>query len=178
MKAYFVRHGETNYNLMHLCNDNPRVDVHLTDTGRQQAREVAERLRYAKIELIVISELPRTKQTADIINIYHSAPFLIDGRINDRKTGFEGKSTKEFQRALLESKDPYNAKFGGGETFQEEKQRVKSFLDYLKKFDHNSILVVAHNEILKIINGFYHNLSDEQMTSTPIPHARVLEIIC
>ena len=177
MKAYFVRHGETNYNLMHLCNDNPRVDVHLTDTGRQQAREVAERLRYAKIELIVISEFPRTKQTAGIINVYHNAPFIVDGRINDRKTGFEGKPTREFQRALQASQDQYNARFGNGETFQEEKQRVSSFLEYLKAFSHDAILIVAHNEILKIANGIYHNLSDEQMANTPIYHGQVLEFI-
>lgn len=175
MKIYFVRHGQTNYNLMHLCNDDPRVNVHLTELGKQQAREVAERLKSTPLELVITSELPRTKETADIINIYHNTPIISDGRINDRKTGFEGRPTRDFNEAVQRSGNIFYVKFHDGETFQEEKQRVSSFLDYIRTVKHNSLLVVSHNEILKIVNGLFLNLSDEQMWNTPIAHCQVLK---
>ena len=37
MKLYCMRHGETDYNRLGLCNDDPAVDVCLTDTGILQA---------------------------------------------------------------------------------------------------------------------------------------------
>ena len=42
MPLWFMRHGETNYNRLGLCNDNPQRDVHLTDTGIRQAAQAAD----------------------------------------------------------------------------------------------------------------------------------------
>jgi alpha-ribazole phosphatase len=75
MKLYCLRHGETNYNRLGLCNDDPARDVHLTPEGTRQAQAAALRLRAAPLERIIItSELPRTWQTADIINRDHRVP--------------------------------------------------------------------------------------------------------
>ena len=45
MKVFTVRHGQTNYNLKHLCNDDPLVNVFLTDKGKEQSRVVAQKLK-------------------------------------------------------------------------------------------------------------------------------------
>lgn len=174
MRLYIVRHGQTNYNLRHLCNDDPRVDVHLTDVGKKQSQEVAKQLKDVEFVKVFISELPRTKQTAEIITQYHKLPFIVDKRINDRKTGFEGKTTTEFEKGL--GIDLFNAKPPGGESFQEEKQRVFAFLEELKQSKEKApILIVTHHEIAKIIVGYFKKLEDREIWDLRVKNAEVLE---
>ena len=42
MKVYAVRHGQSNYNVIKMINDDPSRDVHLTGLGRNQSRAVSE----------------------------------------------------------------------------------------------------------------------------------------
>lgn len=174
MKVFFVRHGQTNYNVLGLCNDNPNKDVHLTDLGKQQAEKVADKIKNIHIDLVIISELPRTKETASIITKNHQVEFKIDSRINDRKTGFDSEPVSNFFKAL--EPDIFNLKFNDGESFQEEKKRVHDFLRELKSLKLEIVLVVTHSEILQIINGYYNNLSNQKMWSTKIDNCQVLEV--
>lgn len=174
MKVYFVRHGQTNYNVSNLCNDDQTKNVHLTELGKQQAEKVARKLRNTKLEVVFISELPRTKETAKIITKNRNIVFQIEHKINDRKTGFDGKLVTDFFDAL--KPDLFKLKFNNGESFQEEKKRVFSFLKELEDLNHSVILVVTHSEILQIINGYYNNLSDQEMWNTKIDNCEILNI--
>ena len=174
MKIYFVRHGQTNYNVLDLCNDDPSKDVHLTELGKMQAEIIREKIKDIKLDGVFISELPRTKETALIITKDHQIKFKVDSRINDRKTGFDNKPVSDFFAAM--KPDIFNLKFNNGESFQEEKKRVFSFLEELKNYDLANVLVVTHSEILQIINGYFNNLSDQEMWNTKIDNGQVLEI--
>lgn len=174
MKAYFIRHGQTNYNVLDLCNDDPNKDAHLTELGKQQAGIVREKIKGIKLDAVIISELPRTKETASIITKNQQVKFIVEPRINDRKTGFEGKPVSDFLEAL--KPDIFNLKFNNGESFQEEKKRVFSFLEELKNYNFTNVLVVAHGEILQIINGYFNSLSDQEMWDIKIDNCRILEI--
>ena len=80
---YFVRHGQTEYNVQQLLGGNSN----LTDLGRQQASQAAEMFKDIDIDVIIVSNLKRTYQTAEIINKYHNAEILIDDRLNERYYG-------------------------------------------------------------------------------------------
>src|SRR3989344_768606 len=112
MRVYVVRHGQTDYNLRYLCNDDPHIDIHLTDLGKKQSQEVAKKLKNVEFDKVFISELPRPRQTAEIITQDRGLPFIGDKRINDRKTGCEGKTTAEFEKAL--GQNLFNIKLPGG----------------------------------------------------------------
>ncbi len=174
MKVFFVRHGQTNYNILDLCNDDPTKDVHLTDLGKQQAETVRNKIKNIDLDIVIISELPRTKETASIITKNHQVEFKIDSRINDRKTGYDSKPVSELTKAL--EPDIFNLKFNNGESFKEEKQRLHSFLDELKTLQYETILVVTHSEILKLINGHYNNLSDQEIWNTKTNNCQVIEV--
>jgi len=174
MRIFFVRHGQTNYNVLNLCNDDPTKEVHLTQTGKKQARKAGEKIKDIELDLVVVSELPRTKETALLIIADRKLPFQIEPRINDRKTGYEGKPVDEFQKALRA--DIFHASLPGGESFQDEKKRVFSFLEKLKQYSMNTILVVTHAEILKIIYGYFECLTDKEMWEKEIDNCHVLEI--
>ncbi len=176
MNIRFVRHGQTNYNILDLCNDDPSKDVHLTKLGKQQAEQVKTKLSNIKFDAVYISELPRTRETAEIITGNQKITFQVEPRLNDRKTGFDSKPASDFFNAI--KSDIFNLRLNGGESFQEEKNRIYNFLEELKKTTYQTILVVAHSETLQIVNGFFHNLSDEEMWKIKIDNCEVLEFEC
>lgn len=161
MRVYFIRHGQTNYNLLHLCNDNPRLNVHLTSTGEAQALAAAERLSNAGIERIIVSELPRTRQTADIINRYHNAPIDSHSLINDIRSGFDSQPVAEYFAAIAH--DRLHAQVNGGESLLQHKERVLNFLDWLHLQPQQTLLVVAHEETLRVFIAHFKHLTNEQM---------------
>jgi len=176
VKIFFVRHGQTNYNVLGLCNDDISKDVHLTDLGKQQAETIQKKIKGVSLDLVITSEFPRARETASIIAKNQSVNFKIDPRLNDRKTGeFEGKPAVDFLDSL--KKDKFNLKFENGESFLEEKQRVHEFLTELHNYNHQHILVVTHCEILQIINGYYNKLTDDEILNINIDNCQVLEII-
>lgn len=173
MKVYFVRHGKTNYNVLDLYDDDPTKDVHLTELGKEQAKIVSERLKDKKFDVIFISELPRTGQTAEIINKHHHTPIKIDKRLDDRHTGFEGRPVSEFKKLM--GKDPVHLKLKSGESFEDEERRVFSFLDDLKNSNYNTVLVVAHEDTLKIIEGYFKHLTDKEIYKEEIGNCQILK---
>jgi len=127
MKIYFMRHGQTNYNLLRFCNDDPTKDVHLTDLWKQQAENTAIQCNWLVFDKVFVSMLPRAIETAKIVlkNSTLKSDMQIELAISDRKTGYDGKSADEFWEKLWENK--FNAKLPGGESYQEVKNRVLSF---------------------------------------------------
>ena len=176
MMVYVARHAETNYNILGLCNDSPKVNVYLTDKGVEQAELLAESLKGAKFELVITSEFPRTKETARIVNQHHNAPTIEESRINDVLTGFEGKLASEFREARRSAKNRWTVRLNGGESFEDEKLRVVAFLQDLKQRSETSVLVVTHQAIARIIYAIANNLSNEKVDDLEVSNTHSFEI--
>jgi probable phosphoglycerate mutase len=174
MKVIFVRHGQTNYNLQSLCNDDPTVNVYLTELGQQQAQIVAAQLKTVPIERIIVSELPRTYQTAIIINQYHGVKIEVRSALNDIRSGFEGQAVHKYFAAIAH--DVLNAKANNGESFMDYKRRVETFLTWLKQQTETVILVVAHEETMRIFKGYFHQIADENLRQMRFENCAVLEV--
>jgi len=162
MKLYLARHGKTNYNELGLCNGDPNVDVHLTKVGAAQALTLGEKLAPATINQIYISELPRTLQTAEIVNKSHHAQVTVDARLNDIRTGFEGKHFSEYFAALDKAENRWTASFNNGESVEDFKKRVRSFLDDLRNKNEATPLIVTSEVVVQTIYGLLHNLSNSE----------------
>lgn len=176
MRVYVARHAETNYNVLGLCNDSPEVNVYLTDKGIKQAELLADSLKDAKFELVITSEFPRTKETARIVNQYHNAPTIEDPRINDVLTGFEGKPASEFREARRSADDRWAVRLNGGESFVDEKSRVAAFLHDLTQRSEESVLVVTHQAIARIIYAIANNLPNEKVDDLEVSNTHSFEI--
>jgi probable phosphoglycerate mutase len=161
MQVYFIRHGQTNYNLLGLCNDDPRKDVHLTELGLEQAQQLAEQLRDIPLQRILVSELPRTRQTAEIINRHHGLNIETQLQINDIRSGFDSRPVSEYQRAI--SADPLHIRCNDGESLLDHKQRIIRFIGWLAQQPQQNLLVVAHEETLRVFKGYFEKLDDETM---------------
>jgi broad specificity phosphatase PhoE len=157
MKLYLARHAQTNYNVLKLANSDPTVDVHLSNEGIKQAENLRDLLKNVDFNIVYISQLPRTRQTAEIINQEHDKELVIDARLNDNKTGFESKPVADFMSAVESSGDPWNAKFGDGESMTEAAERARNFIDELKSLDYAEVLVVTHGFITQAIFGYLEN---------------------
>ncbi len=162
MKIYFARHGRTNYNDLHLCNADPATDVHLTSVGIKQAKALADEFKKTSIERIYVSQLRRTMQTAEIVNAYHGAPVEVDARLNDHRSGFEGKPFILLHTALAASKDKWTASFNGGESIEDIKNRVADFIDDLKAKPYDSVLVVTSQWVIQVAVVIVQGVSYEE----------------
>jgi len=162
MDFYCMRHGRTNYNDLGLCNDDPGKDVYLTETGIAQAQSAAHGLRGAVFERILVSPLPRTRQTAEIVNQYHAVPIEVHADLADIRSGFESQPVADYFAAI--SHDPLRVRVNGGESLLDHKQRVLRFIDWLKTQPDEALLVVAHEETLRVfISYFEGGIADSQL---------------
>jgi probable phosphoglycerate mutase len=144
-RALFVRHGESEFSAKALVNGDPRVACGLTDLGRQQAEQLGERLMSEPIELCVVTEFPRTHETADLVLGKRRIPRLVVADLNDPFYGsFEGGPLAAY-RAWAATHGPKDAPPGGGETRVAIATRyVRGFTTIVERPE-GSILVVCHS---------------------------------
>ena len=154
-----IRHGQTNYNALNLCNGDPSIDVHLTKTGLEQVDELAHKLKDVNFEHIFVSEAKRTQHTAAIVNIYHTVPVTIDARLNDNRSGYEGKLRSDYDLAFNAASDKWTARLNGGESVADVHSRIQDFIDYLPTTGYHSVLIVTSEIVIQSFYGIINKLS-------------------
>jgi broad specificity phosphatase PhoE len=144
-RALFVRHGESEFSARALVNGDPSIACGLTELGRQQARQLADRLEGEPIGLCVVTEFPRTTETADLVLVGRDIPRLVLPELNDPfYGGFEGKALADY-RAWAGTHGPEDAPPGGGETRIAIASRyVRGFRALLERPE-GTLLVVCHS---------------------------------
>jgi broad specificity phosphatase PhoE len=83
MKIMLVRHAESEANAKGI-NQGQKIDSSLSNLGKKQARQVAQRLKNEKIDLIYSSDLKRAKETAEQINKFHKLKIIYDERLREK----------------------------------------------------------------------------------------------
>lgn len=157
MKIDFVRHGKTKYNDLKTVTGwaNPP----LNEEGIEQAKHTATEIGTSYDEMYS-SDLLRCKQTAEILNKQLMVPLFFDTRLRERNFGsLEGKTFEEMDPTLaLKEKDKnqeYNYRPFGGESIEDVKQRVFSFIsEMLKKRKDKKILVVTSGGVIRLLHKF------------------------
>jgi probable phosphoglycerate mutase len=167
-----MRHGQTNYNVLGLCNDDPKREVSLTKLGFQQATAAAAQLQHADIERIFVSPLPRTQQTAEIINEYHSVPIIVHPLLTDIRSGFDGRPVAEYFAAIAH--DKLHACVNGGESLWQHRTRVLQFIDWLLREPYQRVLVVAHEETLRVFIAHFHHIDPQSMLQLSIGNCEIV----
>jgi len=143
LKIILVRHGESEGNVIYQINDDPNRIVNLTARGRAQAENASYRLRKIPFTHAYASEFPRAQQTAAILLRHHGLQLIVDARLNERHSGMDGRHVdvfNDFVRAdYLRIKPPL------GESFLEQMERVRDFLDEAATLHPSAtVLAVSH----------------------------------
>ncbi len=158
MKILVTRHGKTDWNEEGRLQG--RTDIHLNSIGIEQAKETKEKLKNEKIDLIICSPLTRAKQTADIINEERNIPIRYDERLIEMCYGeYEGKIFEE-----IDYFDFWNisdlSKAQGAETINGLLKRVAEYIEELKNYKEENILLVTHNGICRAINAYFNGIPE------------------
>jgi broad specificity phosphatase PhoE len=174
MKIIFVRHGESEANVAHRLNDDPARPVSLTGQGREQAQAAAEGLRDIAFTHAYASEFPRAQQTAGIILGNRDCPLHIDARLNERLSGMDGLHVDAFND--LVRPDPLYIKPERGESFVEQMQRLRSFMDEIaERHSGGVVLAVSHeNPILAALS--LSNENPEQTVLVKLKNCEIVEV--
>ena len=87
---FLVRHGETIDNARQVMQGQTQGE--LNERGREQARQVAERLMEEAVDIVMASDLNRAVQTAEYIAAPHGLPVLTNPLLRERDWGsFTGR---------------------------------------------------------------------------------------
>lgn len=174
MKIILVRHGESEANIAQRINDDPSLAVSLTERGRAQAGAAAESLRAVPFTHAYASEFPRARQTAEILLRHHACPLHIDARLNERHTGMDGLPVDAFND--LVRPDPSHIRPEGGESFLEEMERLRSFLDETAaRHPDGVVLAVSHEN--PIVAALALTVGDpEQVVRRNIANCEAVEL--
>jgi 2,3-bisphosphoglycerate-dependent phosphoglycerate mutase len=144
-RALFVRHGESEYSAKALVNGDPSIACGLTGLGRQQARQLGERLAGEPIRLCVVTEFPRTHETADLVLGGREIPRLVVPELNDPFYGeFEGGTLTDYRRWAT-THGPEDVPPGGGESRVTIASRYVRGLRILLQRPESTLLVVCHS---------------------------------
>lgn len=174
MKIYVTRHGETDWN--HLNHVLGRPDIPLNDTGRKQADHLADRLEDTSLDAIYASPLKRAYQTAEAVQVRRpELQIQTEPRLIEQSFGiFEGKSRDD--QTYQKEKHEYFKPFENGESFLDVAARVYPFLDELIAAHDNddSILLVTHGGIGRIIANYFEGMDNEQFASFFMPNCETL----
>lgn len=153
MNIYLIRHGETNWNIEWRLQG--QTDVPLNETGLQQAKEAAKRLKEIPFDGIYSSPLQRAKDTAcTIASLHQEVVVQTDERLKEFGFGAHEGTTpendpdKEDRRILFKTPEKYVPK-GDAESYDDLKNRAESFLNDLVKTGKENVLVVAHGALCK-----------------------------
>lgn len=134
---YFVRHGQTDWNVKGLYQG--QTDIELNDTGVKQAEVIAAKLEHIKFDVVLASPLKRTKKTAQVI---HNGDIIYDERLLERRNG--GLEGKKKNREEIDFTDPNETRFNI-EQLQSFRKRISDFWnEVIDKYKGKNVLVISH----------------------------------
>jgi broad specificity phosphatase PhoE len=172
MNVYLARHAEAEHNLNSICSSDPSIVYSLTKLGIEQAEALAEKLKDVPFDKIYVSQLTRTQETAEIVKKYHQdVQTIVDARLNDNITGFEGQPSKGYYAAIAAAEDKLHVRFNDGESLEEVRQRVTSFINDLKTQNYQTVLLVTSLIVIQEIFGIANDLDDEDRWNYPVTKA-------
>lgn len=154
-RVYLMRHGAVSY-----FDDSGRpVDprsVTLTDEGRAQAEAAAAALAAVALDRVLCSDLPRTRQTAEIVAAGRGLPVQEIPALREIRSGRFADVPPERREAELvygfEAAATAGARFAGGESFVAFERRVVGAIHAaLASPDWTQMLIVAHDGVNRML---------------------------
>jgi isoleucyl-tRNA synthetase len=193
-----MRHGEAESNLAGKISADKNSDDNLTPAGIEQANQAVNNLP-EKLDYIIHSGFPRTKQTAEVIaKHYPEAEVLEDDSIRELilDESFTGKSWKDYNAQFTNWEDRYTKDLGDSENRRDVQIRMGQFLYSLEeKYQGKKILLISHAGPLfaleaaakgltveenrlyfKEEGAYFKNAEIRHLDFTPIPHNNYFEL--
>lgn len=156
MRLIVVRHGETIYNAQ--ARYTGQSDVPLSGLGQRQVAMLGEYLATEQLDVIVASDLERTRITAMAIARYHTLPVQEDADLREVALGaWEGSTYAEVRDrdAALVARwrtDATTYAPPGGETIVQLRDRVvRALKRWQTRYPEASVLWATHGGLIGVL---------------------------
>jgi broad specificity phosphatase PhoE len=180
LTLYVVRHGETDWNVAGRLQG--QIDIPLNDIGRGQAARNGQRLLKQvdgvdKLDFVA-SPLSRAFETMQLLRANMGLErdgFATDHRLKEISYGVcEGRTWPQLppvdRAGIARSKDPFNWKPDGGESYADLTRRTAEFLAGITR----DSVIVTHGGVTRTLRGLMVGIATEKVPSLKVPQDRVL----
>ena len=148
-----VRHGETDWNLERRWQGH--ADRPLNETGREQARALAEELAIDPPDAVYSSDLCRASETAQIVADRLGLTVALDARLREVDVGeWSGMTAAEVELRYPEGMRRRLAGGAGwerGERYEAMAERVLAALHDIAAVETGRVLVVSHGGAMRAV---------------------------
>jgi len=159
---FLLRHGEAESNAQEFLSCYPEVKENpLTEKGKKQVQKTAKALK--NIDIIVSSDVLRTKMTAEIVAKELNLEITYDERLREVSFGeLNGKPVDEIGKIFnldgLTDEEAVKIRFvesfPNGESWANIRNRTQSFIQEIdKKYEAKNILIVSHQLPLTLLES-------------------------
>ncbi|PEL07654.1 histidine phosphatase family protein [Bacillus sp. AFS017336] len=139
-EIYIIRHCE--------AKGQP-IETELTDSGIQQANDLAKFFSKIKIDQIISSPFSRAIQSIEPTSKEKKIDIVIDDRLSERK--LSSRDLPDWLEKLKTTFEDMALKFDGGESSQEATNRAISVIDKIISSEHQSTIIVTHGNLMSLI---------------------------
>lgn len=153
--VYLVRHGQSEDNAVPVFQ---AYDSPLSAKGKQQASQLAARLKHIKFEMLLSSPQPRARETADAIAVATHTPVVVSELFEERRkpVSVNGKPWSDEQaattwRAWNDSLVQPDVRVEDGENREDIFARADQALAYLEHRNEHSFVVVSHGYFIRTL---------------------------
>jgi broad specificity phosphatase PhoE len=166
IRIILARHGETEWNRLKIFQG--RSDIPLNPHGKAEAKALAEALKKEPISTIYTSPLVRARETAQIIQQFHSAVSLIEdpGLMEMDLGDFDGMKALDWVRQFPKFRKiwqdrPASLKMPGGESLSEVQKRAVETINRIanRHSKGETLLVCSHNFLIISLRCFALGIS-------------------
>jgi broad specificity phosphatase PhoE len=178
-----VRHGETDDNCPPVRVQG-HLDVPLNERGREQARELAERIAAGPETVMALycSHLARAHETARVIGARLGLEPVVDERFAESRRGeWEGRTLDEIARgdpsgyaAWLAAGERF--RFPGGESLREQMERVAAALVDVRQGGRLPALVVCHGGTIRAALCHAHSRGLDAFHDFEVPNGALIRL--
>jgi broad specificity phosphatase PhoE len=161
-----VRHGETDWNRDSRYQGH--ADPPLNEAGREQARDLANRLEPLELDAIYTSDLRRAAETAEIIRAGRDLPLIADAGLREIDVG----SWSGLTRAEIELRFPGETTHDGESRDAFRARVVGTVTAIAARHDGARILIVSHGGSLRALLS--HALRDDSVP--PVENCAIYEL--
>lgn len=154
MKIFICRHGETTGDIEDRYGGD--YDDHLTDHGKKEAQELAQKLVGKNIEKIFCSPKIRAQETASIVNQKLNLTIEIVNDFRERNqygilTGMVKSEAKQKFPELAENLKNYQNTIEGAESYEDFDKRIYAALEQISEKDFSTVAIISHGGPIKAI---------------------------
>ena len=173
MKIYLIRHGQTTGDVENRYGG--AYDDELSDKGKIQAHELANRIGNSGIQILLCSPMTRAQQTAKILKTKLSCEIKTIESLRERNkngvlSGMTRNEAKIKYPKLVEELKDYRNQIQGAESHEDFVERIKkAFMEVTSAVNYSTIGIVTHGGPIWVV--FTDILKDKGFDFTDCAYA-------